>query len=794
MKRPTLYRKAVRDVWRMRGQALAIALVVAAGIAMLVMLQATLDSLRTTRDAMYREYAFADVWAQLKRAPKHVAGHLATLPGVASVETQVRATAKLAVPGYDQPVQALMLSLPDDGSLPRHNRLYVRAGRLPAPFAQGEMVISDAFAEIHGLKPGDRLRATVYGRAQWFTLVGTVVSPEYLMQSNPASMFPDYARFAIIWTPRQTLAAALNMEGAFNSLSIRLAPGARHPAAEAELIAAIDRQLARWGGLGASGRMQQHAYRYLHEELRQLATLTRVFPAIFLGVAVFLLHVVFTRLVGTQRAQVAILKAFGYSTGDMLRHYGLMAAMIGLLGAAIGTLAGIGLGQMLAGLYQQNFRFPYLAFSLNWHIAALGVAIALAAAIAGAGQAVLKAAREPVAQAMRPVAPERYRATLAERLGIGRRLSQPARMVLRQLERRPWRALLSIAGLALAGAIIMMARFQGQTLTYMIDTQFRLAEHHDVEVQFIEAAPTRALGELRALPGVQHVEGLRTVAVRFSRENVRFTASIEGLLAEGHLRRPVNAHKRRIVLPDDGLVMSDYLARTLGVGVGDVLEVEVLQGRRARLRLPVAMLVSEYAGTRSYMAAPALNRALGEGERYSGALLSVSDAELPALMQALDARPNVASAQSRLAAVNAFFEMLERITGPFTWIAILMGSIVNFGVVYNSARIMLAERARELASLRVLGFGKREVAGILLGEIAVLVVLSLPLSFAAGWGLSWLLTQGLQSDLYRVPLYIPAGNYAFAALVTLVSALLSSLAVLRLVWRLDMIEALKSHG
>ncbi|PJK13363.1 ABC transporter permease [Lysobacteraceae bacterium NML120232] len=791
---PALHRKALRDLWLMRGQAIAIALVVAAGIAMLVMSQATLDSLRTTRDAMYRDYAFADVWANLKRAPESMAQRVAELPGVASVETQVQASAKLVLVDYSEPVEALMLSLPDEGSQPLHNRLYLRAGRMPAPFAADEVLLSDAFAEVHGLKPGDRLRATVYGRSQWFTLVGIAVSPEYLLQSKPAAMFPDYERYAIVWAPRRALEAALNMDGAFNQLSVRMSPDARSPTDEAELIAAIDRLLMRWGGLGAVGRMNQYSYRYLHEEFRQLATMTRIFPTIFLGVAAFLLNVVFARLIGTQRAQIAILKAFGYRTRDMVLHYGLMATLICLCGAVIGIAAGIGLGQMLSGLYQENFRFPYLAFALDWRIAALGVMVALTAAVAGAGRAVLQAAGEPVAQAMRPVAPERYRATVVERLGLTRWLSQPARMVLRQIERRPWRAVLSITGLALAGAIIMMARFQGQTITYMIDMQFRLAEHHDVSVQFIEAAPARALYELRALPGVQQVEGLRTVAVKLSHEQISFNTAIEGLPPDGRLRRLIDTEKRRLPLPEVGLVLSDYLAQKLGVGVGDIVQVQVLQGRRAQLQLPVAALVSEYVGTRAYMATPALNRALGEGELYSGALLTVLPEEVPRLMRTLDARPGVVAAESRLASIRAFFDMLDRISGPFTLVSLLMGAIVNFGVVYNAARITLAERARELASLRVLGFGKGEVARILLGEIGLLVLLSIPLSFAAGWGLTWLLVRGLQSELYRIPIYIPPSSYAFVTLVTLGSSIVSALAVLRQIYRLDMSEALKTHG
>ncbi|MDO4904129.1 MAG: ABC transporter permease [Lautropia sp.] len=790
---PALHLKALRDLWRLRGQALAIALVVASGIAMLVMSQATLDSLRSTRDQMLQDYAFADLWVGLKRAPESIASRVAELPGVASVETTVQTGAKLNVPDFDEPIEALMQSLPDDGSQPRHNQLYLRAGRMPAPYSHDEILISDAFAAAHELQPGDRLRATVYGRTQWFTLVGVALSPEYLYQIKPGAMFPDYTRYAIVWAPRRTLASALNMDGAFNQLSVRMLPGAQNPESEAQAIADIDRVLVRWGGLGAGGRLEQISYRFLHEELRQLATMIHIFPAIFLGVAAFLLNVVFTRLIGTQRAQIAILKAFGYRTVDVVMHYGLMASLICVLGALLGMAFGAWLGVGLAELYQENFRFPYLRFTLDMRVTAIGVGVALLAAVAGAGRAVLAAAGEPVAQAMRPQIPERYRRTLFERLGLSRWLSQPTRMVLRQIERRPWRALLSIIGLALAGALVMMSRFQIPTIAYMADIQYRLADQHDVAVNFIEPTSRRALYELHDLPGARHVEGIRSVPVRVAHDNRSKTLSIEGLPADGRLRRPVDSNLKRIDIPPDGLVVSAYLAGMLGIRVGDTVQVEVLQGRRARLQLPVVALIEEYVGTRIYMEMSALNRALGEGDLVSGALLTIEPDRHMQALQRLDRMPGVISSESKLTAAQALFEMLDRITGSFTWISVLMSMAVNFGVVYNSARITLAERSRELASLRVLGFTKGEISRILLGEIVLLVLVSIPLSFLLGQGLSWLLVHSMQSELYRVPNYFPSSHYSFATLFTICSAFLSLIVVLHQTRRLDMVEALKTH-
>ncbi len=783
-----LQRKAWRDLWHLRSQALAIAMVLAAGVAMLVMSQATLNSLQETRDRLYKDYRFSHLWAQVKRAPLGMAQRVAALPGVDAVEARLLAGAKVELPGFSDPIEAVVQSVPDQGQ-PEQNRLHLRSGSLLTPFSHDEVIVSEAFAKAHRLKPGDRLRATVHGRTQWFVVTGIAVSPEYIYQIKPGAMFPDYERFAVLWMNRRALEAALDMDGAFNQLVVRLAPGA----SEDQVIEAIDRLLGAFGGRGAYGRMNQLSYRFLHEEFNQLATMTRVFPTIFLAVAAFLLNVVFTRLVNTQRDQVAILKALGYSTRAVALHYGLIVVLICLLGSVLGVAGGVWLGNGLAGVYQRYFRFPFLDFHLSTGVWLSGVAVSLLAALLGTGRAVYSAAGEPVAQAMRPPSPERYRRTLAERVGLAARLSQPHRIILRQIERRPLKAFMTVLGLAFAGAIMMMARFQDSAINFMVDLQYRLSQQHDLVATFIEVTPRRAVHELRALPGVNLVEGFRVVPVRLRHDNRSYQTSLNGLLPDGHLRLPINDRLRRVTLPADGLVINEYLAARLGVRVGDTLWVDVLEGHQKKLQLPVTLLVHEYVGLQAYMHLDALNRALGDGPVISGVLMTVDDGAEAAVFKALDRRPGVISAESRLAAVRAVAKSIGEMTGVFTWIAVVMGSIINFGVVYNSARIALAERGRELASLRVLGFTQGEVSYILLGELALLVLLSIPLSFVVGYSLSWYMAHELQSDLYRVPVHIPASACAFTALTTLVSALLSAGALRWRIRGLDLIAVLKTR-
>jgi putative ABC transport system permease protein len=784
-----LSRKALRDLWHLRGQALAIALVIAAGIANLVMAQSTYESLQETREHFYREYAFADVFASAKRVPQTVSARIADIPGVQTVQTRLLAGGNLHLAGFGEPVRAQILSLPKDGGQALLNRLYLRAGRLPLADGHQEAVIGEAFASAHGLQPGDSVDATIYGHRQRLDIVGIAISPEFVYQIQPGATFPDYERFAIVWINQRVLESALDMQGAFNSVALRLRPGI-NPAA---VIDDVDRLLSRYGGLGAYARKDQLSNHFLSEELRQLQTMAKLFPIIFLSVAAFLLSVVMTRLIDTQRDQIAILKAFGYSGFEIGRHFLLIVGAIALIGTGLGIGGGAWLGSLLAGVYKEFYRFPFLDYHLSALSISTGVIVAFIASFIGATRAIVKSVRLPPAEAMRPPAPGRFHASLLERMGLMRFLSQPNRMILRNLERRPWKAGLSVVGLALACAIMMVGRFQENAINRMIDVQLRVAAHQDVSVDFIEASGRATLSELRALPDVREVEPVRAVPVRLRHANYSFRTGMSGLARDASLRRPVDARLQPIVAPASGVLLTDYLQRILHVEIGDLLEIDVLQGHQAHIEAAVAGFVHEYIGAQAYMDLDAMNRILGDGDVVSGALLAIDGQAGADLFARLDRRPRIAGFSERKADIRSFYKTMGESLLVFTFISMLLGGVINFGVVYNSARIALSERGRELASLRVLGFTRSEIGHILLGELFTLVAASIPLGCAAGWLLCWIMAQGLQSDLFRVPLVLLPSTFAFAILTMAGSTMISAVIIRRRISRLDLVAVLKTR-
>ena len=783
-----LTHKLTRDLWAMRGQVLAIALVIGAGMATVLMSYGTLDSLKQTRNRYYADYGFAEVFVQLKRAPEKVAEQLAAIPGIARVDTRVVAPVTVDIEGFGDPITGLISALPaaPDSGL---NRIYLRAGRYVEPWRSDEVIIGDAFAREHGLQPGDRLAVIINGGRKSLRVVGLALSPEHIYQTAPGTVLPDFKRYAVMWMARDALASAYDMEGAFNDASFMLSPGV---GAEG-VIEQIDRVLTRYGGLGAYPRDEQISHEFLNNEFNELDQMGSTFSVIFLGVSAFLLNLVIGRLVSTEREQIAALKAFGYSNLQVGWHYAQMVILIVLIGVALGLVGGIWLGQSLAGVYIDYFRFPFLFYELQPWVVVVAVGVTLAAALLGTALAVYRAVRLPPAQAMRPEPPPLYRATVIERIGVQRWLSQPARMILRHIERRPLKSLLTSIGIGMAGGVVIAGTFFNDAVDYMIDINAYTAFREDLSVTFIEPTDYRAIHALARLPGVERVEAFRAVPVRLHVGNRDYRTVLQGYAPGADLHRALDWRNQPIDLPPAGLVLNDYLGRNiLDVDVGDEVFVEVQEKDRPTLRVPVVRLVQQYIGSSGYMDLDALNRALGEGRVVSGAYLQVDDAARQRLFNTLKEMPRVAGVQVREYAVQAYYSTIGELIIIFIGFIGMLAAAITFGVVYNSARITLAERSRELASLRVLGFTRGEISYILLGELAVLTLASIPLGFLIGWGLSYRFIETLHQELFRLPLVLEPDTFALASVIVLVSAIVSGLIVRHKLDRLDLIAALKT--
>lgn len=780
--------KLWREFWLMRGQALAIVLVIAAGVATYVMSRCTLESLKRAQHAYYARYRFADVFGHAKRAPQTLESRIAEIPGVAAVQTRVVADVKLDMPDLAEPATAKLVSVPDRRP-PYINRLHLRKGRYLEPEGRSEVLVSEGFARAHHLIPGDKLRAIINGRYRELTIAGVALSPEYIYQIREGDLLPDDRRFTVLWMGRTDLEAAYDMKGAFNDVACTLMPGA----VEADVLRRLDQLLAPYGGRGAVGRADQSSHKFLENEFQELRGMALIVPTIFLAISAFLLNMVIARLISLEREQIAALKAFGYTGREIGWHYVKLVLLFVGFGSALGTLAGWHFGQRVTVFYAEFFHFAVFGFYLDPQIVAAAAATSAGAAIAGTLAAVRRAASLPPAEGMRAEPPARFGPTMLERIGFERLLGEPAKMMFRNLERRPLRSALTCLGISLSVAVLILGSFMVDAVDYAIHAQYFVAIREDLNVLFIEPSSARTLHAIEHLPGVRYCEPYRGIATRLRHGSRTRRIEVLGLPPEAELHRLMDIHCRRIPLPPEGVVLSKKLAEVLDVRVGDRLRVEVLEGQRPTAELPVAGLVEDFAGGAAYMRRGDVNRLMREGDVVSGAFLAADAKQVNRLYKELKNAPRVASVLIKGAAIRSFKETVAENILRMRAFIVLFAGVIAVGVVFNSARISLAERSRELATLRVLGFTAGEVSFILLSELALLTAAAIPIGLAGGyWLAAFVIDFSYNTELFRMPLVIDRSTYGFAAVVTLAAALGSALIVRRLIDRLDMISVLKS--
>ena len=784
----TRNRMLYRDLWHLRGQVTAAALVVACGVAAFVSMRSTYETLLSAQMDYYASFRFADVFAQLKRAPQSLAARATAIPGVAQVRTRVVEHVTLDVPGLKEPAIGRLISIPDRPG-PMINDLFLGRGRYVELGRDDEVIVSEAFATANGLNVGDSIGAVINGRWKRLRMVGAALSPEYIYEVGGGTIFPDNRRFGVLWMGEQALAAAFNMEGAFNDLALTVSAGA----SQGDVIDHVDLLLARYGGLGAYGREDQVSHRFISDEISQNRITSTYIPAIFLSVAAFLLHIVLSRLVAMQRTEIGLLKAFGYANWTVGLHYLKLAAITVLGGVALGMAAGLYLGAALTELYRDFYRFPSLTHHVSPGVLVLTGLFSLSAAALGALGAVRGAVKLPPAVAMRPESPASYHTGLLERTGLSRLLPSSGCMIARSILRRGWKSVLATLGIACAVGMLVLGGFFYDALRYLMWMQFEVVQRDDVTVVFNEPKSADVRHELARLPGVLRSEPFRAVPARLRLEHRSRRVELTGLSPDSELRRLIDTDLRPVELPPEGLVLTAKLAEVLGAVPGDRVTVEVLEHARPVRELQISGVAEELVGVAAYMDLAALNRLLREQGALSGASLAVDEQEAPSLYTRLKGMPAVSGVAIREAVLKSFKDILNRSVVVSTFINVLFACVIAFGVVYNSARIALSERGNELASLRVLGFTKREVAVILLGEQGILALLALPLGFALGAAISWLLVTRLSTDLYRIPLVLSARTFVFATLVVALAALFSGFLIVRRLNRLDLIAVLKTR-
>lgn len=783
-----LDRKLLRDFATLKWQVLAIVAVIACGISTFVLSTSTVESLESTRDNYYAKHRFSDLFCDLKRAPESVALQFSEIVDISHTETRIDVSVRIKIRSQSKSVQGLAISLPNEGNS-QLNALHIRKGRLPGNASTNEVVVSEAFANANGLQLGDDIGITLYGQQYNLLIVGIALSPEFIYEIAPGGLLPNNRSFGVLWLRRNAIEGSAQLDGAFNHISFALA---KH-ATKDRVIAQVDQILKPFGSLGAIHRSDQRSHRFISSELDELKNMGRVAPTIFLCVSSFLLNMVLTRMIAAQREQIAALKAFGFTPWEIAQFYLKFAWSIAVLGAAIGICLGFYLGQGLTEMYSRFFHFPSFLFSIPLQIILFSLLLSLGTATLAVTSAVRHVLQLQPAEAMRPEAPFRYGNTNLEFLWKVLRLPTIPKMVLRHTWRNPKRVLMSLIGLSLAVAVLVLGSFMQDAIFSLFDTMFTASKKYDLQVNFLEPQHPSTLNELHSIDGVMEVNLIRTVAIRATSQHRDRLVSLVGLDENHDLSPLVDLHSRTVQLPLDGLLMSRKLADILHVQPGDRLSIEILEGKRAKISIPVYKLIDDAAGETVYIVRSSLSEILQESNLANSALLRIDPTVSAHVIEELESRPQVSHVVATQDLKQSFLKTIAENVQRMRSINLFFSMVIAIGVSFSTARITISERSRELATLRVLGFSQLEVASIILLELCLLTILAIPLGWLIGYGLSYMTVNAFDRELFRVPFVVSAYTYSFAALVVLTAMLGASWLIYLLIGKLNFVDVLKAR-
>ncbi|MEL6257877.1 MAG: ABC transporter permease [Pseudomonadota bacterium] len=785
---PVLDRKLIRDLIHMKGQGLAVGAIVMCGVAIMVMALGAMSSLELSRNTYYERYRFADVFSNAKRAPERLATEIAEIDGVRTVQTRITHLVSLDIETLQEPANGLLISLPEQGETAL-NGVLLYSGRWPDPDRPDEAVVSKEFMEANDYDIGSTVRAVINGRARDLEIVGAGDSPEHIYMLPPGALIPDEQRYGIFWMGRQSLEAAFDLDGAFNDVALALSPEANSQ----RVITALDDLLEPYGTGGAYDRDDQLSNAFIDGEMQQLRATAAIIPPVFLVVSAMLINAILARIIAIERQQVGLLKAFGFDQREIAWHYIKLALGMVAGGVLAGFALGAALARLMVDLFSETFRFPDIIFRLEPSAFVIGGLAACLAAVVGALGSARAAAQLPPAEAMSPPPPTVYGKGLIQRLIASIQFDEPTRMILRHITRWPLRAAVTVMGVAAAQGLLVSTLFAFDSMDVMIEGRFHRTDAYDAAISFVEPANSSAMFEIEQLPGVLAVQANRDVSVRIRHNQNSERISLVGVQPDGRQRRVLNEQDQFMDIPETGVALSRYLAGMLDADLGDQVTIEVLEGRRPVRTLPVTAFVEELIGWPAFIRTDTLNALLGEGEVVRGAYVMLDPTLKAEFSEAVLERPGIASVALQSTSVESFEKTLEETINIMMTIYALIGGAIAAAVTYNAARIGLTERGRELASLRVLGFSEGEVSYILIGELALLVILALPLGGAIGYGLAYLIASAMASDLYRVPLVVDPSTYGVSALIVIAAALASAMFVRMRVKSLDLIAVLKTR-
>ena len=786
-----LDRKLLRELRASWGLLFATTSLIAVGVMCFIYMRTAHRNLRLAQAQYYAEGRLADFWIDLKKLPLSELDLLADIKGISELRPRIQFFATVDLPRVREPINGQVLSVPDRRQ-PMINDLVLKRGSYFTDSRRNEVIVNDAFAREHKLYPGEIINLILNNQRQELFIVGTAISPEFVYLVGPGSLTPDPHHFGVFYLKQSFAEEVFDMEGAANQVLGMVSPELREN--PEPILQQAERILSSYGVFNTLARKDQPSSRYLSDEIRGLGVFASIMPTIFLVVAALVLNILMSRLVDQQQTIIGTLKGLGYADSQIFMHYVKFAGTIGILGAAVGCAAGYGMSEFVTRLYRTFFEFPELANRFEPTIYLLGIAISLACSLGGAVHGARLALKLRPAEAMHVKPPAQGKTVWLEKITfLWQRLSFGWRMVFRNLIRNRLRTAVCLFAAAMGAGLMTTGFILYNATGYLIEFQFELIQRSDLDLSLEKERSIDVLEEARRLPGVNYAEPTLDVACDFSHGQYHRKGGITGLVQNPKLTVPRNSAAQPVRVPTSGVAMTRKMAEILHLEEGDSFTATPIKGLRQPITLTVAEIADSYLGLGVHTDITYLSHLIGEETAVTGVQLKVNsaNAEKFELYRQLKQMPALQAVNSRQDMLQNLKETLVNMQRIFIGLITLFAGVIFFSSLLNTSLIGLAERKREVATLRVLGYGPFEIGGLFLRESMVVNALGTTLGLPLGYGLCQWIAHIYNTDMFRFPVVTPPIVFILTFGLAALFGMMSHAVVQREIWKFKWLDALQ---
>lgn len=757
--------KMLRDIRRSLSTYLVCILILAIGFTGYSVLSIATIQLASSRDYFFEITAFSEVFAEIQEAPVAIARRLEQIEGVEQATGRIVKTVPLAGGGENAP--ELKLYSYSENSL---NRPLLTRGALPAE-GEDALLLGDGFYEAHGLSIGDTVPLQVSGRVSRLAVAGSGISPESIyMVKSIIDMLPDSAQYDAAFVRTEVMEQLFGMEGTVNDFVLTLTPGTLLNDVEEEI-----RQVLRpYGCYRVYDRDSQLSTSILKMEIDNIEKVASVIPFLFLGIAAVILYITLSRLIERHRTQIGTLMALGLTGRTISLHYMLYAATVGLIGGLLGGIYGTAAAGPMADFYRVFFRLPDVGITLSPKHLIISVLLSTVFCAAVGYFSVRSSTQLAPAEALRPAPPPSVKTSFFERLpGLMALFTVPGTMAVRSLVRNKRRSALSLFGIACAYMITASLVSMYSLMDVFIFDHLQETQRQDITVAFEQPVARQDAARLLRDPDIQELQGVLDLSATIRGAGGKADCTIQGVPADTSLTRLYDLGGNPLTIPNHGIVLSDNIAKVLGVGPGSTVEIEVTYPISRITRVPVTAVSAQYLGSVAYMSPQGAARVSGYGDSVTSVLIKAPEEVRERLLTRLADADHVGGVQSRAQRLEQFQGMMGMINGMMGGMA-MIGVVVGVAVVYVSSVISYEELKREISTMLMLGLNTRQCLEVISTGQWILTVLGILLGIPMTYGVSRLISASMTNEMFTIPGYVEPQMLLLGALLICVSVLISS--------------------